>query len=200
VNLIAKDTVRINRMIRVPQVRVIDADGNQMGVLATRDALTAAETVGLDLVEVAPTANPPVCRIMDYGKFKYQMSKKNKEAKKKQTVISVKEMKLRGKTEEHDFQFKLRNIKRFLEDGDKVKILIIFKGREITHTELGMSMLKRVAEELKDIATIEAQPKLEGRSMTMLVAPAPQKVEKAEKAKTEGAAPSEKGPQAQNKE
>jgi translation initiation factor IF-3 len=137
---------------------------------------------------------------MDYGKFKYQMSKKNKEAKKKQTVISVKEMKLRGKTEEHDFQFKLRNIKRFLEDGDKVKILIMFKGREITHTELGMSMLKRVAEELKDVATIEAQPKLEGRSMTMLVAPAPQKVEKAEKAKTEAPAPSEKEPQAQNKE
>ena len=184
-NFIAKDTVRINRMIRVPQVRVIDADGNQMGVLATRDALTAAETAGLDLVEVAPTATPPVCRIMDYGKFKYQTSKKAKEAKKKQTVISVKEMKLRGKTEEHDFQFKLRNIKRFLEDGDKVKILIMFKGREITHTELGMGMLKRVAEELKDVATIETAPKLEGRSMTMIVAPAPQKVEKA---KTEAAA------------
>lgn len=193
-NFIAKDTVRINRMIRVPQVRVIDADGNQMGVLATRDALTAAETAGLDLVEVAPTATPPVCRIMDYGKFKYQMSKKAKEAKKKQTVISVKEMKLRGKTEEHDFQFKLRNIKRFLEDGDKVKILIMFKGREITHTELGMGMLKRVAEELKDMATIETAPKLEGRSMTMVVAPAPQKVEKA---KTEAAALSENEAQSQ---
>ncbi|MCC6502450.1 MAG: translation initiation factor IF-3 [Deltaproteobacteria bacterium] len=190
----AKDTVRINRMIRVPQVRVIDADGNQMGVLATRDALTAAETAGLDLVEVAPTATPPVCRIMDYGKFKYQMSKKAKEAKKKQTVISVKEMKLRGKTEEHDFQFKLRNIKRFLEDGDKVKILIMFKGREITHTELGMGMLKRVAEELKDMATIETAPKLEGRSMTMIVAPAPQKVEKA---KTEAAALAEYEAQSQ---
>jgi translation initiation factor IF-3 len=194
VNFIAKDTVRINRMIRVPQVRVIDADGNQMGVLATRDALTAAETAGLDLVEVAPTANPPVCRIMDYGKFKYQTSKKAKEAKKKQTVISVKEMKLRGKTEEHDFQFKLRNIKRFLEDGDKVKILIMFKGREITHTELGMGMLKRVAEELKDVATIETAPKLEGRSMTMIVAPAPQKVEKA---KTEAAALAEYEAQSQ---
>ena len=193
-NFIAKDTVRINRMIRVPQVRVIDADGNQMGVLATRDALTAAETAGLDLVEVAPTATPPVCRIMDYGKFKYQTSKKAKEAKKKQTVISVKEMKLRGKTEEHDFQFKLRNIKRFLEDGDKVKILIMFKGREITHTELGMSMLKRVAEELKDMATIETAPKLEGRSMTMVVAPAPQKVEKA---KTEAAALAEYEAQSQ---
>lgn len=196
-NFIAKDTVRTNRMIRVPQVRVIDNDGNQMGVMATRDALAAAESSGLDLVEVAPTANPPVCRIMDYGKYKYQMSKKAKEAKKKATVISVKEMKLRGKTEEHDFQFKLRNIKRFLEDGDKVKIMIIFKGREITHTELGMGMLKRVAEELKDMATIEAQPKLEGRSMSMVVAPAPQKVEKAEKAKTEAAAASETQEQGQ---
>ena len=178
-NFIAKDTVRINRMIRVPQVRVIDAEGNQMGVLATKDALAAAETAGLDLVEIAPTATPPVCRIMDYGKYKYQLSKKAKEAKKKQTVISLKEIKLRGKTEEHDFQFKVRNIKRFLDDGDKVKVLIMFKGREITHTDLGMSMLKRVAEELKDMAVIEAPPKLEGRSMSMVVAPAPQKVEKA---------------------
>lgn len=178
-NFIAKDTVRINRMIRVPQVRVIDAEGNQMGVLATKDALAAAETAGLDLVEIAPTANPPVCRIMDYGKYKYQLSKKAKEAKKKQTVISLKEIKLRGKTEEHDFQFKVRNIKRFLDDGDKVKVLIMFKGREITHTDLGMGMLKRVAEELKDMAVIEAPPKLEGRSMSMVVAPAPQKVEKA---------------------
>jgi len=179
VNFIAKDTVKINRMIRVPQVRVIDAEGNQMGVLATKDALAAAETAGLDLVEIAPTANPPVCRIMDYGKYKYQLSKKAKEAKKKQTVISLKEIKLRGKTEEHDFQFKVRNIKRFLDDGDKVKVLIMFKGREITHTDLGMGMLKRVAEELKDMAVIEAPPKLEGRSMSMVVAPAPQKVEKA---------------------
>ena len=178
-NFIAKDTVKINRMIRVPQVRVIDAEGNQMGVLATKDALAAAETAGLDLVEIAPTANPPVCRIMDYGKYKYQLSKKAKEAKKKQTVISLKEIKLRGKTEEHDFQFKVRNIKRFLDDGDKVKVLIMFKGREITHTDLGMGMLKRVAEELKDMAVIEAPPKLEGRSMSMVVAPAPQKVEKA---------------------
>lgn len=182
-------------MIRVPQVRVIDAEGNQMGVLATKDALAAAETAGLDLVEIAPTATPPVCRIMDYGKYKYQLSKKAKEAKKKQTVISLKEMKLRGKTEEHDFQFKLRNIKRFLEDGDKVKVLIMFKGREITHTELGMGMLKRVAEELKDMAVIEAPPKLEGRSMSMVVAPAPQKVEKA---KTEAAALADKEAQGQS--
>lgn len=168
-------------MIRVPQVRVIDAEGNQLGVMVTKDALAAAESIGLDLVEVAPTANPPVCRIMDYGKYKYQMSKKAKEAKKKQTVISIKEMKLRGKTEEHDFQFKVRNIRRFLSEGDKVKVSIIFKGREITHTELGMGMLKRVSEELKDVATVEAPPRLEGRNMSMVLAPAPQKIEKAEK-------------------
>ncbi len=166
-------------MIRVPQVRVIDAEGNQLGVMATRDALAAAENVGLDLVEVAPTANPPVCRIMDYGKFKYQSSKKAKEAKKKQSVISIKEMKLRGKTGEHDFQFKLRNIKRFLNEGDKVKVTIIFRGREITHTELGMGMLKRVAEELRDTAVIESAPRLEGRNMSMILAP--QKVEKPQK-------------------
>jgi len=162
-------------MIRVPQVRVIDADGNQLGVMQTKDALSAAEAAGLDLVEIAATAAPPVCRIMDYGKYKYQMSKKTKDAKKKQTVIQIKEMKLRGKTEEHDFQFKLRNIKRFLSEGDKVRVFIVFKGREITHTELGMQMLKRVADELKDVATIEAPPKLEGRNMTMLVAPLQQK-------------------------
>lgn len=167
-------------MIRVPQVRVLDALGNQLGVMATRDALEAAEAAGLDLVEVAATASPPVCRMMDYGKFKYQSSKKAKDAKKKQTVIQIKEMKLRGKTEEHDFQFKLRNTKRFLEEGCKVKITIVFKGREITHTELGMGMLKRVAEELKDCAVIEAQPKLEGRTMTMLIAPAAKKEEKKE--------------------
>lgn len=155
----------------MPQVRVIDAEGNQLGVMATKDALASAEGQGLDLVEIAATATPPVCRIMDYGKYKYQLSKKAKDAKKKQTVIQVKEMKLRGKTEEHDFQFKLRNIRRFLGEGDKVKVSIIFKGREITHTDLGMSMLKRVAEEIKDIASVEAPPKLEGRNMSMLVAP-----------------------------
>lgn len=158
-------------MIKVPQVRVIDAEGNQLGVMAVRDALATAEQAGLDLVEIAATAAPPVCRIMDYGKYKYQMSKKSKDAKKKQTVIQVKEMKLRGKTEEHDFQFKLRNIRRFLAEGNKVKVSIVFKGREITHTDLGMGMLRRVAEELKDVAAIEAPAKLEGRSMSMMIAP-----------------------------
>lgn len=152
-------------------MRVVDAEGNQLGVMTTREALEAAESSGLDLVEVAATATPPVCRIMDYGRFKYQTSKKAKDAKKKQSIIHIKEVKLRGKTEEHDFQFKVRNARRFLEDGDKVKISIVFRGREITHTELGMSMLKRVQEELKDVATIESPPRLEGRSMSMLVSP-----------------------------
>jgi translation initiation factor IF-3 len=143
-------------MIRVPQVRVVDNEGNQLGVMATKDALAAAEGAGLDLVEVAATANPPVCRIMDYGKYKYQLSKKAKDAKKKQTVVLVKEMKMRGKTEEHDFQFKLRNIRKFLADGNKVKVSIIFRGREITHTELGMGMLKRVAEE-EDAVRVEPE-------------------------------------------
>lgn len=159
-------------MIRVPQIRVIDAEGNQLGVMATKDALESAERSGLDLVEVSPTAVPPVCRIMDYGKYKYQLSKKSKDAKKKQTVIHLKEIKLRGKTEEHDYQFKVRNIKRFLAEGDKVKVTIVFKGREITHTDLGMGMLNRVAAELKEVAVIETQPKLEGRTMLMVVSPA----------------------------
>ncbi len=159
----------------MPQIRVIDADGAQLGVMSTQDAIRKAEESGLDLVEIAAGAVPPVCRIMDYGKFKYQANKKAKDAKKKQTVIHMKEMKLRSKTEEHDIQFKLRNIRGFLDDGDKVKVTIMFKGREMAHTNLGMGMLKRVAEELKDVAVIEAQPKLEGRSMTMVIGPAPQK-------------------------
>ncbi len=158
-------------MIRVPQVRVIDAEGNQLGVMATRDAVQKADESGLDLVEVSANASPPVCRIMDYGKYKYQMSKKAKDAKKKQTVIHVKEVKLRGQTDEHDFQFKIRNMKRFLTEGDKVRVHIVFKGREITHTELGMGMLNRVAAEIKDVGTVEVHPKLEGRSLTMMIAP-----------------------------
>lgn len=158
-------------MIRVPQVRVIDAEGNQLGVITTSEALLKADEAGLDLVEIAATAVPPVCRIMDYGKFKYQQSKKTKDAKKKQTVIHLKEIKFRSKTEEHDYQFKLRNIKKFLAEGDKVKVTIVFKGREITHTDLGMSMLKRIAEEIKSEAVIEYQPRLEGRTMIMVAAP-----------------------------
>ncbi len=139
--------------------------------MALKDALAEAEKAGLDLVEVAPGADPPVCRIMDYGKYKYQLSKKAREAKKKQTTIHVKEVKFRVKTEEHDFQFKLRNIRKFLSEGDKVKVFVVFRGREITHKELGLKKLERVAEEIKDTGTVEQKPKLEGRSMTMLLGP-----------------------------
>ena len=175
-------------MIRVPQVRVLDVEGNQLGVLPTVEALKKADEAGLDLVEISPTANPPVCKIMDYGKYKYQLSKKTKDAKKKQTVIHLKEMKLRSQTDEHDYQFKLRNIKRFLGEGDKVKVTIIFKGREMTHTDRGMGMLKRVAEELKDTASIESTPRMEGRSMYMIVAPvqAPPAAQKAKETTEKG--------------
>jgi len=162
-------------MIRVPEVRVVSADGQQLGVMATTVALDMAGESGLDLVEVAPQAKPPVCRLMDYGKYKYETSKKARDAKKRQTVIHVKEVKFRVKTEEHDFQFKLRNIRKFLTSGDKVKVYVMFRGREITHTEFGSDKLTRVSEELKDIATVENRPKLEGRAMTMLLAPAHQK-------------------------
>lgn len=158
-------------MIRVPQVRVVDSEGNQLGVMPIAEALSVSEEAGLDLVEVSANAEPPVCRIMDYGKFKYQQSKKARDAKKKQTVILVKEMKFRVKTEEHDFQFKVRNIRRFIKEGNKVKVFIMFRGREITHTDLGRKKLNRVAEVLKDEAALESPPKLEGRNMTMLLTP-----------------------------
>ncbi len=162
-------------MIRAPKVRLIDEKGKQVGILSVSEALRMAEDAGLDLVEVSPTAEPPVCKLMDYGKYKYMMRKKAHEAKKKQSIIHVKEVKLSPKTEEHDLQFKLRNIKRFLEHGNKVKVGIFFRGREITHPELGVEMLKRVTEEIKDYGVVEQEPKLEGRNMSMLIAPHPAK-------------------------
>jgi len=163
--------LRINRQIRASFVRLIDGEGNQKGVLPIQQALKDADDAGLDLVEVSPQADPPVCRLIDYGKYKYQMSKKAHEAKKKQTVVHVKEIKLRTGTGEHDFQFKVRNMKRFLSGGDKVKISIFFRGREITHLDRGVEMLNKVADEVKDMGVIEQKPKLEGKSMTMLVGP-----------------------------
>ncbi len=139
------------------------------------EALKLAEDAGLDLVEVSPNAKPPVCRLMDYGKYKYQMSKKAHEAKKKQAVIHVKEVKYRVRTEEHDFQFKLRNVKRFLSQGNKVKVTVFFRGREITHPELGKGMLERIVAETQEIAVVEQAPKMEGRNMTMLLGPAAEK-------------------------
>lgn len=158
-------------MIRVSEVRVVDTEGEQLGIMPTHEALNVAGDRGLDLVEVAPQAKPPVCRIMDYGKYKYQMSKKARDARKRQTVILLKEVKFKTRTDEHDFQFKLRNIKRFLKDGNKVKVTVMFRGREITHPEIARNILERVVEEIKDEAVIEAKPRLEGRFMTMFAAP-----------------------------
>lgn len=161
----------MNEGIRAPKVRVIDPEGIQLGIMFVRDAIRLAEERGLDLVEVAPNADPPVCRVMDYGKYRYQMSKKAQEARRRQTIIHIKEVKLRPKTEEHDFQFKLRHIRRFLQEGNKAKVNIVFRGREITHSELGRDMLGKVAKGIEDIGVIEQPPKLEGKSMTMVIAP-----------------------------
>ena len=165
--------LRINEKITSNEVRVIDLMGNQIGIIPLSEALKIAKDESCDLVEVSPNASPPVCRIMDYGKFKYQQSKKFHQAKKKhsQSIIHIKEIKIRPKTDEHDFQFKIRHIKRFLSQGDKAKISLIFRGREITHPELGKEVLDRIAEETKDIGVVEQLPKLEGRNMTMLLAP-----------------------------
>lgn len=162
---------RINRRIRAPEVRVIDPDGEQLGVMSVDDALERAEQVGLDLVEVAPGAKPPVVRIMDYGKYKYQQKKRTAEARKKSSRVELKEVKLRPKTDEHDFMTKVRRAREFLEDDDKVKITIMFRGREITHPEIARTMLERVAELLSDIAQVEQTPRMEGRNMTLFMGP-----------------------------
>lgn len=170
-----RDELRVNRRIRVPEVRLIDADGGQLGVFATYEALRRAEDSGLDLVEISPSARPPVCKIMDYGKYKYEQQKKKHEQKKHQIVVKIKEIKMRASTEEHDFQTKLRHIKRFLEEGDKVKITIRFRGREMAHVDLGQDRMKRVVEELKGIGEVESFPKMEMRQLFMMIAPAKKK-------------------------
>ncbi len=162
---------RINRRIRAPEVRVIDPDGEQLGVMSVDEALERAEQVGLDLVEVAPGAKPPVVRIMDYGKYKYQQKKRTAEARKKSSRVELKEVKLRPKTDEHDFMTKVRRAREFLDDDDKVKVTIMFRGREITHPEIARTMLDRVAELLSDIAQVEQSPRMEGRNMTLFLAP-----------------------------
>ena len=152
---------------------MIDEKGNQVGVVATRDALQMARERGLDLMEVSPNSNPPVCKICDYGKFKYEKKKKEAQARKKQTVIKVKEIQLRPQTEEHDLDYKFKNVRTFLEEGDKAKITIMFRGREITYVDQGFKMMKRLQEMVKDIAIVEAYPKLEGKKLIMILAPAP---------------------------
>ena len=158
-------------MIRVKEVSLIGNDGEQLGVFPIQEALNMAEEKDQDLVEVAPNSSPPVCRIMDYGKFKYQQSKRAHEAKKKQKIIHVKEVKLRPNTDRHDYDFKLKNAFRFLESGDKVKVLVFFRGREIVHRENGQKLLVRVTETLEDIAVVEQEPKQEGRTLCMIFAP-----------------------------
>lgn len=162
---------RINREIHAKEVRLVDAEGVQRGVMPYDEALRIAETAGLDLVEVAPTANPPVCRVMDYGKYKYEQNKKVQLAKKKQVVIQIKEVKFRPKTDEHDYQFKLRHIRRFLEEKDKVKVTIHFRGREIAFSAPGVNLLNRIRAEIEDIGTVESEARMEGRNMIMLIAP-----------------------------
>ncbi|MBF0529439.1 MAG: translation initiation factor IF-3 [Deltaproteobacteria bacterium] len=163
--------VNINEHIRAASVRLIGAEGDQLGIVTLEQALIAAREAGLDLVEVAGEADPPVCRVMDFGRFKYQQSKKQQESKKKSTVILIKEVKLRPKTAEHDYQFKLRNIRKFLVQKNKTKVSLMFRGREIAHANLAQGMLDRIIVDVADIGVVEQYPKLEGRNMTMVIAP-----------------------------
>jgi len=155
----------------VPQVRLIDAEGENRGVVPIDEALAAAEEAGLDLVEIVPNADPPVCRIMDYGKFRFEESKKAQAARKKQKQIQLKEVKFRPGTDEGDYKVKMRNLRKFLEQGNKGKVTIRFRGREMAHRELGAQLLQRIESELEDIATVEQRPKMEGRQMVMVLAP-----------------------------
>ncbi len=161
----------MNQQIRISPVRIIDEDGEQLGIMEVHAARQIAEERGLDLVEVAPTARPPVCKIMDYGKYKYEQAKRDKEAKKKQHQVTVKEMKFRPKIDDHDYEFKVAHVQEFLEKGDKVKLTIMFRGREMMHQEFGLAILERVRDDLSDISGVEQEPKSEGRNMTMVLAP-----------------------------
>ena len=152
-------------------MRCVGPEGDMLGVLSLNEALAQAEQLGLDLVEVSPNADPPVCKILDFGKFKYEAQKKKNEAKKKQKVIEVKEIKMRPNIDDHDYQTKMRSVNRFLEEGDKVKLTMRFRGREMAHQEIGLNVLKRVQDDLGELAKIEAHPRLEGRQMVMVVAP-----------------------------
>jgi translation initiation factor IF-3 len=165
------ETVRINDRIRADQVRLIGPDGEQVGILGLNQALEYADRLNLDLVEVAPSANPPVCKVMDYGKYRYEQEQKAKEARKRQTTISIKEIKLRPKIDDHDFEIKKGHVERFLRKGDKVKLTIMFRGRELVHPHLGERLLRRMAEDLVELGDVESQPNLDGRNMVMMLAP-----------------------------
>ncbi|WP_201770265.1 translation initiation factor IF-3 [Basilea psittacipulmonis] len=170
-NIATEKNHRINAEIRVPEVRLIDSEGEQLGVVKIAEALQKAEEADLDLVEIAPDAQPPVCRIMDYGKFRYQEQKRQQEARAKQKTVNVKEVKFRPATDEGDYQVKLRNVRRFIESGDKAKITLRFRGREMAHQKLGMQVLERVKDDLGELVQVESMPKLEGRQMVMVLAP-----------------------------
>lgn len=173
---IAAQEPRLNEQISVRECRLIGFDGTQMGIYATSEAQRIADSEGLDLVEIAPMAEPPVCRIMDYGKFKYDQAIKAKQARKNQSRIETKEMKFRPKIDVGDYTTKKKHVMRFLDAGNKVKITIMFRGREMAHPEQGLTILERLSDDLKDVAVIESQPKMEGRNMHMLIAPLPSAV------------------------
>jgi translation initiation factor IF-3 len=163
--------LRVNERIRVREVRLINENGEQLGVKPTPEALQLARESGLDLVEVAPMATPPVCRLMDYGRFKYEQTKKERDARKHATKVELKEVRLRPKTDEHDIAFKTRNVQRFLEEGDKVKVTLLFRGREMAHPQIGRTILENVAEQVRSLGQVERMPLMEGRTMTMILSP-----------------------------
>ena len=167
----SRDGPRVNKDIATAQVRLIDQEGENVGVVATPEAMQRAEEAGLDLVEISPGADPPVAKILDYGRFKYEDQKKKNEARKKQKIIDVKEIKMRPNIDQHDYDVKLRSINRFIGEGDKVKVTLRFRGREMVHQELGLKVLNRVREQVDEIAKVEQFPKMEGRQMIMIVAP-----------------------------
>jgi translation initiation factor IF-3 len=169
---------RINQRIRAPEVRVIH-EGEQLGVMPTHQALRTAQELELDLVEISPSASPPVCRIMDFGKFKYEEAKKKQQQKKTATAFETKEIKFRPKTEEHDMSFKVKHVRRFLEDGNKVRLVVVFRGREMAHPQVGKLVLDRVVSFCEDVSSVESRPNLDGRRMIMLIAPKPTVVQKA---------------------
>ncbi len=161
----------MNEKIRCPEVRLIGAEGENIGVVTPEKAMQLAEQAELDLVEISPNANPPVCKIMDFGKFKYEQQKRESEARKKQKIIEVKEVKFRPNTDTHDYEVKMRNVFKFLEKGDKVKVTLRFRGREMAHQNLGRELLERVAEDIKEVGKVENMPKMEGRQMIMMIGP-----------------------------
>ncbi|NNG03671.1 MAG: translation initiation factor IF-3 [Inquilinus sp.] len=167
----SREGPRVNTEINVLSVRLIDAENNMIGVVPLREALWAAEEAGLDLVEVSPNADPPVCKVLDYGKYKYEAQKKKNEARKKQKTIDIKEIKLRPNIDSHDYEVKMRNARRFIDEGDKVKVTLRFRGREMAHQELGMNVLIRVRDELEELAKVEQMPRMEGRQMVMVLSP-----------------------------